>query len=77
MTSDDNADDRYNIAKIIVLSGWALTLLVCWATIIGTVWLILRGHPVDDTLKGFAQTSFGFLFGSFVALVKDFMPKPH
>lgn len=70
----DNTDDRYNIAKIIVLSGWALTLMVCFVIIIGAVYQTLTG-TLDDALKGWAQLSLGFLFGSFVALVKDFMPK--
>lgn len=65
-------NDRYDVAKAIILSGWALTLLTCFAVIGVAVYCLIVNRTIDDTLKGFATLCMGFLFGNIPTLVKDF-----
>ncbi len=69
-------DDLYNIAKIVVLSGWALTLLVCFIVLLAAIYSLAKHGTIDITLKEFAILCFGFLFGNIPVLVKEFM-KPN
>lgn len=73
MTEEDTKA-RADIAKIVVLSGWALTILVC-VGVIGTATNAFLTNPRADIgpLKEWAGMCLGFLFGSFVSLVKDYI----
>jgi hypothetical protein len=71
--ADDQASERFDIAKTVVLSGWALTLLVCVMLIGAAAWCLASGRPIDDALKQWAGTALGFLFGTGAAMVKDFI----
>lgn len=64
--------DRYDVAKTIILSGWALTLLTCFAIIGVAVFSLIVKGTIDDALKGYATLCMGFLFGNIPTLVKDF-----
>jgi hypothetical protein len=66
-------NERFDIAKTVILSGWSLLLLACLVVIAAATWQLCAHQAIDDTLKGFATLCFGFLFGSFPALVKDFI----
>jgi hypothetical protein len=70
---DVNANARFDIAKIVVLSGWALTIMVCIAIIGSSTYLLMTKGVLDGALKEWASTCLGFLFGAFVSLVKDFI----
>jgi hypothetical protein len=65
----ENEDERFDLARIVVLSGWILTLLVCAGIILAT---LLQENP-QGPLKEMAATCLGFLFGSFATIVKDFI----
>jgi hypothetical protein len=75
-TADDpvQAAERFDTAKVVALSGWALTLFVCVVLIGAAAWRLAAGMPLDDTLKQWAGMALGFLFGNGVlGLVKDFV----
>jgi len=65
-------NDRYEVVKIVVLSGWALTLLTCFVVLLAAVYSLAHG-TIDVTLKEFAILCFGFLFGNIPVLVKEFI----
>lgn len=71
--ADDQASVRFDTAKIVVLSGWALTIAVCVAVIGAATYCIATHTAMDDVLKQWGSTCLGFLFGAFVSLVKDFI----
>jgi hypothetical protein len=73
MADDVNASERFDIAKVIVLSGWSLTILVCIAVIGTATYLVATKSALDGPLKEWASTCLGFLFATFVSLVKDFI----
>lgn len=71
--ADDTQTTR-DVAQIVVLSGWSLTILACFVIIGGAVYLAIA-HPTTDMgpLKEWGGTCLGFLLGSFVTLVKDYI----
>jgi hypothetical protein len=73
MADDANANERFDIAKVIVLSGWSLTILACIAIIGSATYLVVIKGSVDGPLKEWASTCLGFLFATFVSMVKDFI----
>ena len=73
MENDTNANERFDIAKIVVLSGWSLTIVTCLAIIGSATYLLVSKVSIDGPLKEWASTCLGFLFGTFVSLVKDFI----
>ncbi len=69
---DPAAAERSDIAKIVVLSGWSLTIAACLFIIGAAVYLaIARGDA--GPLKEWAGLCLGFLLGNFVTLVKDYI----
>jgi hypothetical protein len=58
---------------MIVLSGWSLTILVCISIIGSATFLVVIKGAVDGPLKEWASTCLGFLFATFVSMVKDFI----
>jgi hypothetical protein len=73
MADDTNENERFDIAKVVVLSGWSLVLLVCIAIIGSATYLVAKNGSVDGPLKEWASTCLGFLFATFVSFVKDFI----
>lgn len=71
--TDQNANDKYDVTKIIVLSGWSLTIAVCLVIIGAAVYTSLQPESTPGPLKEWAGMCLGFLLGSFVGLVKDFI----
>jgi hypothetical protein len=65
--------ERFDIAEVVVLSGWSLTLLVCISIIGSAVYLAVVKGSIDGPLKEWASTCLGFLFASFISMVKDFI----
>lgn len=72
--SSEDANAQADVAQIVVLSGWSLTILVC-LTIIGAAVYATMAHQGTDIgpLKEWAGMCLGFLLGSFVSLVKDYI----
>jgi hypothetical protein len=73
--SEDNSGERFDIAKIVVLSGWSLNVLTCLTIIGAATYMALSGKVIDGPLKEWASMCLGFLFATFVPLVKDFISK--
>jgi len=69
----DKASERFDVSKLVVLSGWSLTLLVCISVIGAAIYMSLTKGSIDAPVKDWASTCLGFLFGAFVGLVKDFI----
>jgi hypothetical protein len=67
--TEHNEDDKFDIARIVILSGWILTIVACAAVIITA---LLQEAPTSP-IKDWAATCLGFLFGSFASMVKDFI----
>lgn len=70
----DPTEDTRDTVKIVILSGWSLTLLVC-LTIIGAAIYKALADPNMEPLKQWAGMCLGFLLGSFVSMVKDYTTK--
>ena len=71
-SADPTSSERFDIAKVVVLSGWSLTILVCMVVIGAALWLAIKSGEMA-TLKEWAGLCLGFLLGAFVTLVKDFI----
>lgn len=71
----DIVSDRYDTTKVVILSGWSLTVGVCLLIISAAVFSATHAGVLDPDLKNWAGMCLGFLFGSFVGLVKDFIAK--
>lgn len=65
---------RFNFSKILILSAWILMLILAIAIIGGNVWAMLHGIQ-NETLTNWGSIVMGFIFGSFVSVVKDFIAK--
>ena len=70
---DDQSNSRFDVAKIVVLSGWSLTILACLVVIMGAVYAAFQTTDPLTPLKEWAAMCLGFLLGAFVSLVKDFI----
>lgn len=57
--------------RFVIISGWALLVVICMIIIGEVCYLSLQATPVPDPLQKLAFTAAGFLFGSFPTLVKD------
>lgn len=66
------AADRYDVSKIIVISGWAITLAVVVITIMASLYLMFMGHEVPSPLKEWGGMAYGFLFGNLATLIMNF-----
>lgn len=71
--ADQNDQTRFDIAKLVVLSGWSLLLLSCVSVIGAAIVHTMTGIGIDPTLKDWATLCFGFLFGACAGMVKDFI----
>lgn len=69
---DPYALPRFNVAKVIVLTGFSLTMLVCLVLVTTSAWLFITTGDVPDALREWAGLALGYLFGTFTALVSDF-----
>lgn len=70
---DPYAKPRFNVAKIIVLTGFALTMLVCLILVCVSSYLLISIGTIPDALREWAGLALGYLFGTFSALIKDFI----
>jgi hypothetical protein len=46
-----NANERFDVSKMVVLSGWSLTLLVCIAVIGTAVYVSVTKNSIDAPIK--------------------------
>lgn len=56
--------------EFIIISGWIMLLISCFAIVGATAWVALQGMPIDS-LEKIAAAAMGFLFGSVPAFLKD------
>jgi hypothetical protein len=73
--SEDKSNERFDIAKFVVLSGWSLNVMTCLTIIGAATYCVVTGKAIDGPLKEWASMCLGFLFATFVPLVKDFISK--
>jgi len=74
MTTDtDTTSNRYITTRGIIVTGWILLLILCIFVVGSTVYLMITGKPVPEILLNWSSTVIGFLLGSFVSLVKEFI----
>jgi ABC-type uncharacterized transport system permease subunit len=59
--------------EFIILSGWALLMLVCIVVIGAAVTLWILGKTADESLVKMALMAMSFLFGSLPSMVKDLL----
>lgn len=65
--------NRFDAAKGVVLTGWILLMLTCVGIIAANVLLWVTGNEVPETLSNWGSAVIGFLFGSFITLLKEFI----
>jgi hypothetical protein len=64
---------KNQVVRLVIVSGWAITLLATFGLVGAAVALMLMNLPVPTELKQWAGISIGFLFGTFSALVRDYV----
>lgn len=68
-------NERFDIVKIVILSGWSLALLTCVTVIAAAVYMLVMKQPIDGPLKDWSMMCLAFLFTNFLPVVKDFVSK--
>jgi hypothetical protein len=71
------AKERSGAVQAIILSGWALSALTAFVIVIGAVYSLVFSpdHSCPPVLREWAGMTLGFLFGTFMTMVKDFIGK--
>lgn len=67
--------ERWDLAKVIVLTGLGATILISIILISTAMALMLIERAVPDTLNQWSGVALGFLFGTFGSILKDFVTK--
>jgi hypothetical protein len=75
MTEDNNTEDRFITTRGIIVTGWFLLIILCMLIVGSTLYLILSGSIVPEVLINWTSTVLGFLFGTFITLIKEFITK--
>lgn len=65
--------NRYITTRGIIVTGWILLIVLCMLVVGTTLYLMFLGQPVPKNLENWTSTVIGFLFGTFVTLIKEFM----
>lgn len=64
---------RGKVVRAIIISGWFMCLLVMM-TVVGTaLYMVLTRGEAPEQLAQWAGVALGFLFGTFTAIVKDYV----
>jgi len=72
-TTTPNSARRFKTVRFVVLSGWALTLIVVLAPIVLAMWLYATRQPMPDKLEVMAATCLGFVFAKVFDLVQRYV----
>jgi uncharacterized membrane protein len=64
---------KVKLVRLIILSGWVLTLGMMLAIIGTTLVLMSQGNEAPETLKQWGGVALGFLFGSFSKIIADYV----
>lgn len=65
--------NRFSTTRLMILTGWLLLLIICLCIIFSNLYMILvMGVAPGETLANWGSTVLGFLFGSFVTMVREF-----
>lgn len=69
------SQERTSTVTAIILSGWALSALTAFVIVLGAVYMMVISpdHTCPPVLREWAGTTLGFLFGTFMTMVKDFV----
>lgn len=70
---DEIKEDRFDAAKGIVVTGWLLLIVMSVGIVGSTIYFWIAGRPVPETLENWGSMVLGFLFGTFISLLKDFI----
>lgn len=73
MSDDPNASARFDVGKVVVISGWIAAIVVAVSIVLAMVYLCLSGRDVPSSLKELGVASITFLFTQFGPLVRDFI----
>ncbi len=68
-----NETNRYITTRGIIVTGWVLLIVLCMLIVGSTLYLMLTNKTVPTNLENWTSTVLGFLFGTFITLIKEFM----
>ena len=66
-------DRRFITTRGIIITGWILLLFVGLAVVGANLYMWINGLTPPDPLQSWGGIVLGFLFGTFISLVKEFM----
>lgn len=66
-------DKRFITTRGIIVTGWALLLLLGVTIISASLYIWIDGGEPPEVLVNWGASVLGFFFGSFVGLLKDFL----
>ena len=61
-----------HFGKTLILAAWVLMLVIIVLIMGANVYLMVTGQQ-NATLENWGSTALGFLFGSFITMVRDFL----
>ena len=64
---------RARVVRAIIISGWFMSLLVMMAVVGSALYMVLTRGEAPEQLSQWAGVALGFLFGTFTAIVKDYV----
>lgn len=64
---------KVKLVRLIILSGWVLTLLLMISIVGAALYLSIAGQEVPKMLEQWGGVALGFLFGSFSKIVADYV----
>ena len=72
MTPENELKQRFSIAKIVITTGWILTLVTAVVILLSAVFMVVTNQPVPEVIQNWGGMILGFLFGNLFGLIKDF-----
>lgn len=64
---------KVKMVRLIILSGWVLTLFLMVGIVGAAIYLMVTGQEVPKTLEQWGGVALGFLFGNFSKIVADYV----
>jgi len=68
-----SSEKRFITSRGIIVTGWVALLLVGISIILANVYLWVTGSMVPSALENWGSMVLGFLFGTFISLIKEFI----
>ena len=66
-------DKRFITTRGLIITGWILLLFVGLAVVGANLYMWINGLTPPDPLQSWGGIVLGFLFDTFISLVKEFM----